>query len=187
MASTELSDITVPQSQPSTPAISDTPAEVEDASSGRFQQGFGCLRFRPGCLQFLATARWFLVFVCVSVFCVTLSAKGLLSVIISTIERRFGLSSSQSAWIMISLEIAGVPALLIIGYFGSTIRRPVSIGTGMLMMGIGLGIFIIPHFAAPLYRFTESSDSSNLCVETVSSVLSNANVSMSDRYGFLNV
>jgi len=98
-------------------------AGVEDASSGRFQQGFGYLRFRPGCLQFLARAHWFLVFMCLSVFCETISAKGLLAVIISTIERRFGLSSSQSAWIVVSYEIAGLPALLIIGYLGSTLRQ----------------------------------------------------------------
>jgi len=60
---------------------------------------------------------------CLSVFCETILAKGLLAVIISTIERRFGLSSSQSAWIVVSYEIAGLPALLIIGYLGSTLRQ----------------------------------------------------------------
>jgi len=113
-----------------------------------------------------------------------MSTKGLIAVVMSTIERRFGLSSSQSAWIAVAFEVAGVPALLVIGYFGSTVRRPVWIGNGMIMIGIGLGIFTIPHFAAPPYRFTESSDSINLCVETASNLLSNASLSMSDRYAF---
>ena len=186
MANTESTDITtvpdIPQSQPSIAVTSKTPAEVEADSGGRFQDGFGCLNYRPACLQFLASARWFLVFVCISVFCETMSSKGLLAVVISTLERRFGLSSSQSAWIVVSYEIAGVPALLIIGYLGSTLRRPVWIGAGLLMIGIGLGIFTIPHFAAPPYRFAESSDSSNLCVETASNVLSNASSSTYDRY-----
>jgi len=188
-ANMESSDISrtpdVRQSQPSIAVISNTPAKVDDTSESRFQGGFGCLTYRPACLQFLARARWFLLFMCLTQFCG--SAKGLLGVIISTIERRFGLSSSQSAWIVASYEIAGVPALLIIGYLGSTIRRPLCIGTGMIMIGVGLAIFTVPHFAAPPYRFTESSDSSNLCVETVSSVLINANLSMSDRCALRNV
>ena len=163
-----------------------TSDEVEADSGGRFQDGFGCLNYRPTCLQFLASARWFLVFMCLSVFCHAIAAKGLLAVIISTLERRFGLSSSQSAWIAVSYEIAGVPALLIIGYLGSTLRRPVWIGAGLIMIGIGLALYTIPHFVAPPYRYTESGDSSNLCVETSSQVSSNAsNSPVDNRYDVL--
>jgi len=157
--------------------------EVQADNSGRFQDGFGYLGYRPACLQFLARARWFLVFMCLSVFCHAIAAKGLLAVIISTIERRFGLSSSQTAWIAASYEIAGVPALLIIGYLGSTLRRPVWIGAGLITIGVGLGIYSIPHYAAPAYRYAESGDSNNLCADTMTHLSSNDSSSLvNDRY-----
>jgi len=120
------------------------------------------------------------------VFCHAIAAKGLLAVIISTIERRFGLSSSQTAWMAATYEIAGVPALLIIGYLGSTLRRPVWIGAGLITIGVGLGIYSIPHFAAPPYRYAASGDSNNLCVDTASHLSSNASNSLAnDRYDML--
>jgi len=161
-----------------------TAEAVQTCGSGRFQTGFGCLRCRPACLQFLASARWFLLFMCLSTFFQSMVVNGLLGVTISTIERRFGLSSSQSAWIAVSYEIAGVPALLVVGYLGSTLRRPVWMGSGLIMLGIGFGVYSIPHFAAPPYRYMESGDSSNLCVETASNVSSNTSLPMNDRFGF---
>jgi len=100
-----------------------TSEEVPADSSVRFQTGFGCLHCRPARVQFLASVHWFLLFMCLSAFFLVQSV--LVGVTISTIERQFGLSSSQSAWIAVSYEIAGVPALLVIGYLGSTLRRPV--------------------------------------------------------------
>jgi len=140
--------------------------EVDDNDSDKFQSQFGCLRFRPACLQFLASARWFLVFICVTAFFQSMIVNGLIGVTISTIQLRFGLSSSQTAWIAATYEIAGAPALLVIGYLGSTLRRPVWIGAGLLMLGVGFGIYCIPHFVAPPYRYADSGDSSNLCVDT---------------------
>ena len=162
-----------------------TSEDVQAGSSGRFQTRFGCLRCHPACLQFLASARWFLLFMCLSTFFQSMVVNGLLGVTISTIERRFGLSSSQSAWIAGSYEIAGVPAILVIGYLGATLRRPVWMGAGLIMLGIGIGVYSIPHFAAPPYRYAESGDSSNLCVETMSNVSSNASLSFSDRCDFI--
>jgi len=173
----------VPQSQLSTAADMDVCTSSEngqtDIGSGRFQTGYGCLRCRPGCLQFLASVRWFLVFVCVGAFLEAMVVNGLVGVNISTIERRFALSSSQSAWIAASYEISGVPVLLIIGYLGLALRRPVWMGGGLIMLGVGFGIFSIPHFAAPLYRYTGTGESSNLCMETT---LNNASLPNNDRY-----
>ena len=146
---------------------------------GGSQTGFGCLRCRPACLQFLFGMRWFVFFMCVAAFCHSIIVNGLIGVTISTIERRFGLSSSKSAWIPATYEIAGAPALLVIGYLGSTLRRPVWIGAGLLMLGVGVGIYTVPHFAAPPYRYADSGDSSNLCVDTT------VNTSTNDGYDAL--
>jgi len=162
--------ITVPDtehSQQSTLNNGCTTSENADGkTSGRFQTPFGCLRFRPACLQFLASARWFLFFTCLAAFFQSLAVNGLLGVTISTIERRFALSSSQTAWIAATYEIAGAPALLIIGYLGLKLRRPVWMGSGIVIVCIALFVHTIPHFAASPYRYADSGDWSNLCVES---------------------
>ena len=162
-----------------------SPEDAETDDSGKFQTGFGCLSCRPSYLQFLARARWFLFFICVTAFFQSMIVNGLVGVTISTIERRFGLASSQTAWIAGTYEIAGAPALLVIGYLGSTLRRPVWIGAGLVMLGIGFGVYSIPHFAAPPYRYTESGDSSNLCVERAWNASLNASSLANDRYSIL--
>jgi len=88
--------------------------------------------------------------------------RGLLGPTISTLERRFALSSSRTAWIAAAYEIAGTPAP-VIGYFGPKLLRPLWIGAGMFLFGIGVGIYTIPHFVAPAYRYEDSTDPGNLC------------------------
>jgi len=166
-----------PQPQPSTAS-----QDVEVQELGRCQTRYGCLGYRPACLQFLTGARWFLLFTCAAEFCETTAVIGLLGVTISTVERRFGLSSSQSAWIAASYEIAGAPALLVIGYLGSTLRRPMWIGGGLIMLGISFFVYTIPHFAAPPYRYSESGDFSNLCLQTTWNSSTNSSLPMNDRY-----
>jgi len=142
---------------------------------------FGFLGCRPGWLQFLSNARWFLLFICVTAFFQSMVVNGLVGVTISTVERRFALASSQTAWIAATYEIAGAPALLVIGYFGSTLRRPVWIGAGLIMLGVGFGIYSVPHFAAPPYRYSESGDSNNLCVLTGWNASTNNSAHTNDR------
>jgi len=187
--STPEDNIAVPdvhQIQPST-ATDGSRTTVENImadNGGRFQKGFGCLHFRPACLQFLASAGWFVVFMCLASFLQSMAVSGLLGVTISTIERRFALSSSQTAWIPATYEIAGAPALLVIGYVGSSLRRPVWIGGGLVLLGLGVGIYWIPHFVAPPYRYADSGDSSNLCVETAWNISSNASIPVDNRCVF---
>jgi len=149
-------------------AVSDgrmtTAEDVDRDDRGKVQTRFGYLRCRPDCLQFLTSARWFLLFMFLTVLFQSMTVNGLVGVTTSTIERRFALTSSQTAWIVASYEIAGIPTLLLIGYFGSSLHRPVWMGAGIVVLGIGFGIYSIPHFAAPPYRY--SGDSINLCVET---------------------
>jgi len=163
-----LNNIAVPdsnQSQPSIVANGCTTSSDEVDKSGDLHTRYGCLGCRPACLQFLTGARWFLLFTCLSAFFYSMAVNGLLGVTMSTIERRFGLASSQTAWILAADEIAGAPAVLIIGYFGLVIRRPVWIGAGLIVLGIGFGVYSIPHFAAPPYRYSDAEDLSNLCVQ----------------------
>jgi len=160
--------------------VVDTTGGLE--TTGALETRYGCLGCRPACLQFLVGIRWFLLFTFLATFCHLLVDNGLVGATISTVERRFGLHSSQSAWIAASYEIAGAPAVLIIGYLGSSLRRPVWIGGGLIMLGIGFGVYSIPHFAAPPYRYSESGDFSNLCVQTTFNSWTNNSLPANDRY-----
>jgi len=177
MASCVSTDGDAPQTVSGSCATSE---DAEPDNSASFQTRYGCLRFRPASLQFLLSARWFLLFMCLATFFESVVVNGLVGVTVSTIECRFALASSQTAWIMATYEIVGAPALLVIGYFGSTLRRPVWIGGGLIMLGIGFGIYSIPHFVAPVYRY--SGDSSNLCVETAWNSSKNASLQPNDWY-----
>jgi len=160
---------TEPNSDPSHPsaavngcATTDGVEVMDTAGEGLRETRYGCLGCRPAWLQFLTGARWFLLFACLSGFSQSCVVNGLVGATISTVERRFALSSSQSAWIASTYEIAGAPAVLIIGYFGSAMHRPVWMGVGLITLGVSYFIYTIPHFAAAPYSYLDS-DFSNLC------------------------
>lgn len=97
--------------------------------------------------------RWFLVFLCVAAVGCTISTGGLVGVTISTVERRFKFSSWKTSWIRPISKLASLPTLLVVGYFGSKIRRPVWIAGGLLVLAIGTVLYAMPHFVSPPYRF----------------------------------
>lgn len=142
------------QSQSSTTVNGMDSVRVDCTAAGERARAkyYRCLGCRPAWWQFLAGARWFLLFTCLSVFFESMAVNELLGVTISTLERRFALFSSHTDWIAACYDIAGAPAILTVGYFGSTLRRPVWIGAGLVMMGVGFGIYSVP------YRYSDSDD-----------------------------
>ena len=70
------------------------------------------------------------------------------NVVISTIERRFGLDSSQSGFVAGSYDLGSLIAIVPITYFGGrpTSSKPRYISAGMLMIAIGAFTFLLPHF-----------------------------------------
>jgi len=113
---------------------------------------------------------WLLTFLCVAAVGQSMSVNGLIGVTISTIERRFALSSSQTAWITSAYEIAGIPALLVVGYIGSKIRRPLWIAGGLVVLSLGIVVYVLPHAVAPLYAYdTSTNRTGSVCVPGVGS------------------
>lgn len=107
--------------------------------------------------------------------------NGFINVVITTIERRFGLRSSQTGLVCIpdnlsvnnnfsllqiasGYDIASFLCLVPVSYFGGRLgaSKPKWIGCGVVIMGIGMFIFALPHFLVGPYR-TEITDSSNVC------------------------
>lgn len=92
-----------------------------------------------------------------------LLVNGCINVVITTIERRFGLRSSQTGMVASGYDIASFLCLVPVTYFGGRIgaSKPRWIGGGMALMGLGALVFAFPHFIVPQYRATSAD--ANTC------------------------
>lgn len=89
--------------------------------------------------------------------------NGFVNVVITTIEKRFGLKSFQTGLIAGGYDVASFLCLIPVTYLGgrSKASKPKWIGFGVLVMGFGALVFSIPHFINGPYKI--SSVQPNIC------------------------
>uniref|UniRef100_A0A8W7PAH9 Major facilitator superfamily (MFS) profile domain-containing protein n=1 Tax=Anopheles coluzzii TaxID=1518534 RepID=A0A8W7PAH9_ANOCL len=92
-----------------------------------------------------------------------LVVNGFINVVITTIERRFGLRSTQTGLVASGYDIASFLCLVPVSYFGGRLgaSKPRWIGWGVAVMGLGAFVFALPHFLVGQYRATNSDQ--NVC------------------------
>ena len=70
-----------------------------------------------------------------------------LTVVLSTIEKEFGLKSKEAAWIYSGNEIAQICFIVFLPFVGRLKRRPLFIGLAAIISAIGMFLIAVPYFA----------------------------------------
>ncbi len=82
--------------------------------------------------------------------------NGFVNVGISSIEKRFGLKSSQTGVVAVGYDIAFCVCTLFVTYAWSRSHRPRIVACGCLTMAVGAFIFTLPHFTTGLYEYSSN-------------------------------
>ncbi|XP_072028950.1 solute carrier organic anion transporter family member 5A1-like [Amphiura filiformis] len=138
--------------------------------NGRPLCGYGA--WRPKRLQRLANAKFFVLFSGLLSIAQSQLTLGYTSSVITSIERRFRLSSSLSGLVISCYDI-GTLVVVFSSYYGGKqgSHRPKWIAYSAWLMSLGSLIFAIPHFIGGHYHavFSDSQDILPTCNLTASS------------------
>nr|XP_009674122.1 PREDICTED: solute carrier organic anion transporter family member 2B1 [Struthio camelus australis] len=94
--------------------------------------------------------------------------SGYLKSTISTIEKRYGLSSQTSGLLASFNEVGNTLLIVLISYFGSRVHRPRFIGCGAILVSLAGFLMSLPHFITGPYEYDQSiasvfSNATDLC------------------------
>ncbi|XP_072018409.1 solute carrier organic anion transporter family member 4A1-like [Amphiura filiformis] len=112
--------------------------------------GYGSCR--PNCMQMLNNSKGFLFALCLYCFTQGMAVNGLVYTMISTLERRFNLTSVQSAFISSSYDLFGMFFVVFVTYFGENGHKPRLIGISAIIFSLGSITFTFPHYLAGPYN-----------------------------------
>ncbi|XP_062868011.1 solute carrier organic anion transporter family member 2B1 isoform X2 [Trichomycterus rosablanca] len=88
-----------------------------------------------------------------------LLVSGYLKGSISTIERRYGLSSQKSGVLASFNEVGNTVLIVFVSFFGSRVHRPRCIGIGAIIASMAAFLIALPHFFSGTYEFTDKISS----------------------------
>jgi sodium-independent organic anion transporter len=140
-------------------------AKSEDGTWSLAVEGgprMGCFGVFPAALQRFATPKWFLLAVSMFTICQSMVNSGLFPVIISSIERQFGFTSTQTAFVLSSYDIISAILVILVTNYGHRAHRPLWLARGMALLGIGCFLVTLPHWLVGVYVPAGAGDA-DLC------------------------
>ena len=81
----------------------------------------------------------------------SLYPAGLTSVVLSSIERRYKFTSTMTGLIASTFDITVVLGIVPVSYFGGRGHKPIWVGVGAIIHGVGAIVFSLPHFVGGQY------------------------------------
>ena len=117
----------------------------------------GLFNYRPAWAQRFANQKvYMLLFVVIGI--IQSMAFSYLTVVLSTIEKRFGLKSKEATWIYSGNEISQVAFFFALPFVGRVKRRPLFMGLSIMLSALGLFIIAFPHFTGEQSYLTDLNE-----------------------------
>lgn len=108
----------------------------------------GCGTYQPQWMQYFANPKLFTAH-CTAIVALLICGFAYLGAVLTTIERQFKLSSTESGSLSVINDVVSLSLVLFVSYFGHKSHRPRWIATGTVLCAIGSFLCTMPHYAFP--------------------------------------
>ncbi|VDM42380.1 unnamed protein product [Toxocara canis] len=127
---------------------------IDDSDDEEFLCGYGSCT--PRWLQWFHTAKWLLTVLGVCAFVQSFVVNSIFPVGLSTLEKRFHMTSTQTGIISSWYDFAVLVAVFPVCHWGNTGHKGRWIGIGTFLMGLGSFICVLPHYMITPYHIKET-------------------------------